>query len=400
MSTKIAPIRRCLNIMRIVFLKEAMENLRDRRAVVTTFLTAPLLVPLLFVVLLDHALQKDLGTSNQVLRVPIVGAQYAPHLLAALKAGGVVAEAGPTEPEQAVREKRVDLVLRIAEDFDQAWRDGKQVQVELIYDSSRTDVSASVSHVSELLQSYAWQQGAMRLLARGLSPVLSAPLLVARRDQASASSRGALWFNMLPCAFVLAMFAGGMYLAIDLTAGERERQSLEPLFINPAPGWQIFLGKLSAVCAFSTSSLLLSMLTMSIAIRFLPLERAGIELDMGFAFAGQVLLLELPMVLLLAALQSLVSIFAKSFREAQTYLSLLMLLPMLPSVLLMLQPMKAGGASYAIPLLGQHLAILDLIGRGRLPTSHLIVCSGGTLVAALAVVVVATRLFRPERLLT
>ncbi|MDI3262189.1 MAG: ABC transporter permease [Fulvimonas sp.] len=382
----------------VVYLKEVRENLRDRRTLTSAFLTGPLLTPLLFVVLINLAIHQQLEKAERPLKLPVIGASYAPNLVRALEAGGIVPQPPLADPEAAVRRQDVDLVLRIAPAYAAAWRKGEPVQVELIHDSSQRNAGTAVERVSRLIETYARQQGAMRLVARGLSPTLAAPVQVADRDQATAQSRAVLMFNMLPYLFVLTLFIGGMYLAIDLTAGERERQSLEPLFINPVPRGQIFLGKLAAICTFSAASLAISLLAFGMVGRFMPAERLGMEIDLGPGFALRVLVLQLPMIVLLAALQSLVAAFARSYREAQTYLSLLMLLPMLPSVLLMVLPLKPQAWMYAVPLLGQHLGILDLVrgdGLGLLPLSA---CLAGTAFVALLAVAATLRLYRSERL--
>jgi len=392
-----SPVRRRRAFL-TVFWKEVRENLRDRRTLISAFLTGPLLTPLIFVMLINVTIHRELDKAEQPLKVPVIGAQYAPNLVAALKAGGIEPQPAVANPEQAVRDQAADLVLRIAPGYAAAWRQGEPVQVELIYDSSQRDAGTAVERASNLVQSYARQQGMMRLVARGLSPTTAWPVQVARRDQATAQSRAVLLFNMLPYLFVLTIFIGGMYLAIDLTAGERERQSLEPLFANPVPRWKILLGKLAAIGAFSTVSLLICLLAFSLVGRFLPTDKLDMEIDLGWRFAAHVLLLQWPMIALLAALQSLVAAFAKSYREAQTYLSLLMMLPILPSIMLMVMPVKPRDWMYAVPLLGQHLGILDLLRGSGIGAAHLALCLAGTTLAALLAIAVAMQLYRAERL--
>jgi sodium transport system permease protein len=393
-STKVPRSRAFLT----VFLKEVKENLRDRRTLISAFLTGPLLGPILFVMLLNITLTRELDKAEKPLPVPVIGAEYAPNLIDALKAGGVVPGAPIADPERAVRKQDADVVLRIASDYGKAWRKGEPVQVELIYDSSQRDANTAVERVSQLVEGYARQQGAMRLVARGLSPSTAWPLQVARRDQATPQSRAVLMFAMLPYFFVITIFMGGMYLAIDLTAGERERQSLEPLFANPVARWKILSGKLAAICAFSTVSLLITLLAFAVVGRFIPAEKVGMELDLGLHFAAYVLLLMLPVVLLLAALQSMVAAFAKSYREAQTYLSLLMLVPIIPSLVLAVMPIKAQAWMYAMPLLGQSLGIMQLLRGDGVTTQQLGLCLAGTLAAAVISVLVTIQLYRSERL--
>lgn len=397
MSTATGKIRRGRAFL-TVFLKEVTENLRDRRTLMSAFLTGPLLGPLLFVMLINIALNRELDKAEKPLPVPVIGAEYAPNLVDALKAGGVVPGAAVADPQQTVRKQDADVVLRIAPGYGKAWRQGESVQVELFYDSSQREANTSVDRVTRLVEGYARQQGAMRLVARGLSPSTAWPLQVARRDQATPQSRAVLMFAMLPYFFVITIFMGGMYLAIDLTAGERERQSLEPLFANPVPRWKILCGKLAAICTFSTASLLITLVAFGVVGQFIPAEKIGMELDLGLHFATYVLLLMLPLVLLLSALQSMVAAFAKSYREAQTYISLLMLVPLIPSALLSFMPIKAQAWMYAIPLLGQNLGIMQLLRGDGVTGEQLGLCLAGSLAAALIAVLVTIQLYRSEKL--
>jgi sodium transport system permease protein len=397
MNTATSKTRRSRAIL-TVFLKEVKENLRDRRTLMSAFLTGPLLGPLLFVMLINVTLNRELDKAEKPLPVPVLGAEFAPNLLDALKAGGVVPGAAVADPEQAVRKQDADVVLRIASNYGKAWREGEPVQVELFYDSSQRAAGSSVERVTKLVEGYARQQGAMRLVARGLSPSAAWPLHVAKRDQATPQSRAVLLFAMLPYFFVITLFMGGMYLAIDLTAGERERQSLEPLFANPVPRWKILCGKLAAISVFSTASLLITLLAFAVVGQFIPAEKIGMELDLGVHFAAYVLLLLLPLVLLLSALQSMVAAFAKSYREAQTYLSLLMLVPIIPSAVLSFMPIKAQAWMYAVPLLGQNLGIMQLLRGDGVTGEQLGLCLVGSLVAAVIAVLATIQLYRSEKL--
>ncbi|WP_426285829.1 ABC transporter permease [Luteibacter sp. E-22] len=381
-----------------VYWKEVRENLRDRRTLVNALITGPLLGPVMFIMLMNVMVNRELAKSDRPISVPVIGADVAPNLVAALKGAGIDADPAVPDPENAVREQRADIVLRISPEYAQAWSKGQAVQVELIYDSSRRDASTPVARVRSVVESYGKREGAMRLIARGLSPTTAWPVQVADRDQATSQSRSALMFSFLPYFFVLTVFLGGMYLAIDLTAGERERQSLEPLFVNPVARWKILAGKLAAICTFSLVSLLLSVAAFATAPLFIPVEKLGIALDLGLRFGSQVVLLMLPLIVLLAALQSLVSAFAKSYREAQTYLSILMIIPVLPSALLSVIPVRAEPWMYAVPLLGQNLGIVQLLRGDGVPGWQLGLCLAGGFAAAVVAVWGTALLYRSERL--
>jgi sodium transport system permease protein len=189
-----------------------------------------------------------------------------------------------------------------------------------------------------------------------------------------------------------------MWLAIDSTAGERERASLEPLLINPVPRDRILLGKVMATSLFSLASLTLGLLAFMVAAWFLPTDQMGLSFSLGPRFVGTILPVMAPLVLLLSITQILVTAFARSAREAQTHLGLVQLVPLLPSVALSLMPIKPALWMYAVPLLGQQLTILQLL-RGEViaPLSALLTAAV-TLLVALAAFWGARRSYMTERL--
>ena len=205
-------------------------------------------------------------------------------------------------------------------------------------------------------------------------------------------------FSMLPYFFILGAFIGGMALAIDTTAGERERQSLEPLFANPVARSKILLGKLSATGSFALTTLLLSIIAFSIAGQFMPTEKLGMTLSIGPRFALLTLVVMLPLVFLIASLQTLAAAFAKTFREAQTYLSLLMFVPAVPTMLMSVFPFKVETWMYAVPLVGQQVTITRLM-RGEMVTSaEIALCFVCTSVASVIVYFITAHIYKGERL--
>ncbi len=381
-----------------VFAKECRESLRDRRVLINSLLLGPLIGPLLFLMLMRLVIGRELEKAEQPLPVVVVGAERAPELIGALRQMGLRPLPPVADPELAVREQRIDLALRIGADYGAAWRSGHPAQVELIYDSSRREAQGDVERLRGMLESYSRRNGALRLLARGLAPALATPLVLASRDTATSQARGALLFAMLPYMLVLTMFIGGLWLAIDSTAGERERQSLEPLLINPVPRDRILLGKLMATAAFSLASLTLGLLAFLFAGRLMPTEQLGLSVALGPHFFAVALPMLMPLVLLIGITQILIAAFARSVREAQTYLGLAQLVPLIPSIVLSVLPVKAQLWMYAVPLLGQQLAIMRLLRAEPVPGVALGVSALVTVLAALAVFVLARRVYNSERL--
>lgn len=387
-----------MNAIWTVFFKEVRENLRDRRTLINALITGPLLGPIMFVMLMNVIINRELDKADQPLKVPVIGAARAPNLINALKQQGLDPQPAIAHPEAAIHQQLADVILRIPKSYPGAFTKGEPAQVELIYDSSRRETDTPVKRLENMLKNYGRQTAAMRMVARGLSPATAVPIVVAERDQSTPQSRAGQLFSIIPYFFVLTVFLGGMYLAIDLTAGERERQSLEPLFVNPVARWRVLLGKLGAIGAFSTASLLLSVTAFGFAGHLVPTEKLGMALDLGPSFALTVLVLMLPLVALLGILQTLVAAFAKSYREAQTYLSILMIVPVLPSLLLSVIPVKAANWMYAVPLLGQQMGITALLRGGSVGGLQIGLALVSGLAAALVVWFITVRVYQSERL--
>jgi sodium transport system permease protein len=387
-----------MNAVLVVFRKECRESLRDRRVLLNALLLGPLLGPLLFVVLLRLTIARELDQAERSLPVAVVGAERAPNLIAALRSQGLEPLPAVADVESAVRSQRLDLALRITESYPADWQAGRPAQVELIYDSSRRDAGAQVQRLRAMLENYSRRTGAMRLMVRGLAPSLGSALAVAVRDQATPQGRGALLFAMLPYFLILSAFVGGLWLAIDSTAGERERSSLEPLLVNPVPRGQILAGKVLATSAFSLGSLSLSLVAFSVAGHFLPTGALALSLRLEPGVVGSILPIMVPLVLLLVVAQILVTSFASSAREAQTYLSLLQLLLVIPSVVLSILPLKPQLWMYAVPLLGQQLSIVQLLRGEALSASTTGLCAAVTLLAAVVAFRFARHNYESERL--
>ena len=381
-----------------VYLKECRESLRDRRVLLNALILGPLLGPLLFTIILRVTIGMELGRAEQPLPVVVIGAERAPNLIDALKQQGLVVRPPVDDVEGAIRDQSVALALRIGASFAEDWVAGRAAQVEVIFDSSRRDNGGQVGRLRAMLSYYARRTSAMRLVARGLSPAVTTPLVIADRDQATPQARGALLFAMLPYFLILNCFIGGMWLAIDSTAGERERQSLEPLLTNPVPRSQILLGKLVAAATFSFVSLTLGLTAFTVAAHFLPVQKLAMSLDIGPRVVATILPLMVPLVLLIVVTQILVSAFAKTFREAQTYLGLLQIVPIIPSVLLSVMPISPQPWMYAVPLIGQQLTVMQLLRGEVVAGQSLLWCTLTTLAAMILVFIATHRVYESERL--
>jgi len=381
-----------------VFVKEVRENLRDRRALGMALLYGPLFGPVLFAVMTAFIVGKQNEDAEKSLSIPVIGAEHAPNLIGFLRQQGVTIKAAPADPEGAIRAQDEDVIVRLTPAFGEAWLAGEPAKVDLLLDESRQTTRATLGRIRALLDAYSGQIAALRLQVRGIDPQLGRPLLIARHDLSTARSRGATLLAMLPYFLILCAFLGGMYLAIDATAGERERQSLEPLMTTPVAPGQIMTGKLAATFVFAAASVVTCIIAFAIGLKFVPTNDLGFDLDLSPLTALAVMALLMPIALLAAAVQTIIASFARSFREAQTYLQFLMIIPAIPSLMLVINPIKPLAWMLATPLLGQSL-LINQLARGDAPgLGAFALCTAGTLLAALAASALAVRLYSSERL--
>lgn len=382
----------------VVFIKEVRENLRDRRVLLSALLYGPLVGPILFAALTGFIIARQQELSDKTLELPVVGVEHAPNFVRWLAAEGVKIEPPPADAEAAVRDQLEDVVLRIPADYGERWNRGESARLELLYDRSRQQAQTSVGRVQKLVAEYGSQTASLRLRLRGLSPEVAAPVQIVERDVSTPQSRGATLMAMLPYFLVLSAFIGGMYLAIDTTSGERERQSLEPLLITPVPRAQIMAGKMLATAAFALASLLVCVAAFVVSVRFVPVDALGINLRLSAQVSLLIALVVAPVALLAASSQTVVASGARSFREAQTYLQFLVLLPAVPSVLLAVNPMKPELWMYATPMFSQSVLINELVRGDAVSLPHLLVSMLTTVLLALALAWIAVKLYQRERI--
>ncbi|MDE2055591.1 MAG: ABC transporter permease, partial [Xanthomonadaceae bacterium] len=150
-----------MSAMLTVWWKEVRENLRDKRTVFSALVWGPLFGPVFFAVMMNTLVTHELKKAEGPLKVPVIGAQYAPNLIEALKQQGLVPQAPLADPDKAVRERDADVVLRIPADYGKAWTKGEPAQVELIYDASQQGSSTPRQRLQDMLKRYGAEQGAL-----------------------------------------------------------------------------------------------------------------------------------------------------------------------------------------------------------------------------------------------
>jgi sodium transport system permease protein len=385
-----------------VFVKEFRENLRDRRTLMSAIIFGPLLGPVLIASMLSLSFRNAGAQGERPLHLTVSHAERAPHLVAYLRQFNV--RISTVDEDQAAARRQVaahrgEQVLLVPDEFGARLEAGKPSPLLLFADESDTGSARNVERIAGLINRYGETIARLRLVARGLDPLLTTPIVLHPVDISTPAARSALMLGMLSYLVLLTTLMGGMYLAIDTTAGERERGSLEPLLTVPVRREYLIYGKIMAACAYMTLSLTLTVTAFAIALRFVGLERLGMSVDLGpWVVLGMVLAC-LPFVPLGAALMTLVAAFTRSYREAQTYVGLVLLIPTLPLIFAAVLGLQPRAALMAVPSLGQHFIILSLIRMEPLPAAFVALSVCSTLALGALLVFAAGRLYRREALL-
>jgi sodium transport system permease protein len=380
----------------IVARKELVDLFRDRRTVLMGLLLMPLLIPSLILGAGSLAERRARTQLESTLELPVIGAEHAPNLIKYLYAQNIEVRAAPDDPDAEVRAQTYDAILRISPDYGERWRASRTAQVELIYDSSRRDSQIPVARVRAAIEQYNRTLGVLRSIERGVSPEVLQPVRIAQRDVATPESKRGMLLAFLPYLLILSSFLGGAYLVIDVTAGERERQSLEPLLATPAPRAGIMSGKILAAIAFGMLSLLLILAALKVSLIVAPGQMRLVELSWPLLF--QLLIVLLPMVLIGTTLLTLIAASVKSVKEAQSYMSVLMLLPIVPTIILLVNPIKNQLWQFVVPFLAQNQLILRLVRGEVVSGQEWAVYMAAGFGLGLVLWVFAARLYHQEKL--
>ncbi len=383
-----------------VFRKEFRENLRDRRSLIATLVIGPLLMPGLIAVALSIAIHHGRRTGQPV-RLVVSHAARAPHLLAFLRQFDVRLRSLETSRPAARRivEKRHEPLLYVPRNFGARLAAGKPASLRLYADESDRSEQEAVERVSRIVGLYGGAIAKLRLMARGLDPMLLTPIIVHPIDVSTPQSRSALALGMLSYVILLTMLMGGLYVAIDATAGERERGSLEPLLSLPVEREQLVYGKMLAAAAMMLLSLTLTVSAFALMLRHIGLDSMGMSVNLSAGVVAAIVLYSMPLIPLGAALMTLVASFTRSYREAQTYVPLVLLIPPLQLMFASILGLRPSLALMTVPFLSQHFLIMSLLRAQALPAPYVALSVGVSLLPGALLVWLAGRLYRRERLL-
>ena len=382
-----------------IFLKEMRETLREKRNV-GLLLFVTLMYPVMFGFLMQQIIDRNTRSEREGIELAVIGAAKAPTLMAQLKQKNItVVDTAPMDEaaiEALLQKGKVAGVLRLSEKFTDNYTAMRPARIELWYDSA-AEKGAQRREIEDVLEAYGANVASARLLAHGVSPATLAPIEVQRYDTGTNASRSAAVIgSMLSMLFFPAFFCG-MSAAVDSTAGERERRSMEVLMAQPARAWEIVTGKWLMAGALAIIGLTLELILSHVVLSWLPLEELGMSWGLNWLDVAKVCIVALPLALLAAALQIALAMNAKSFKEAQSLLSIVLFLPMLPGVVVSMMELKTALWMYAVPMLSNQTLLREMAKGVEVGTLPFVLTFLSAALPTLAVVAFAGWRMKSER---
>jgi sodium transport system permease protein len=382
-----------------VMLKELKETSRDKR-VLGLIAVFVFMYPIMLGYILKQQIDRATKPEREGIEMVVINEALAPNLMAQLKQKNVHVTPHEDMDEEAIgetlKQRKVAAVLRIHKKFAEDYQAMRPARVELWFDSA-SDNGSRQRDIEDVLAAYTSNIASARLLAHGVSPATLSPVTVQRYDTGGTAARSAVMIGAILGFMFLPAFLCGMSAAIDSTAGERERRSLEVLMAQPASTWQLLSGKWLAASSLAVVGVTLELMLAHGILSYLPLEEAGMSWRVSTLDLAWVCLVSAPLSLFAGALTIVLAMNAKSFKEAQTQASMIVLLPMLPGLAVSMMELKTATWMYMVPLLANQTLLKELtkgVETGVLP---FVLTLFSSLLPALALMAFASWRMKSER---
>ncbi|WP_426321267.1 ABC transporter permease [Pseudoduganella sp. R-43] len=352
----------------IVLRKELVETLRDRRAL-SLLLLFVLMYPILVGFMLQRQIDRATKPEREGVELAVIGSEQAPTLMNQLRQRNVniteLEAMGEEDINALLRKQTVTAVLRLTPEFAENYHAMRPARVELWFDSA-SDSSRKIDEVEYVLRDYSRNIASARLLAHGVSPVNLNPVLVQRYDAGTSASRSANTISTMLGIFFIPAFMFCMSTAVDSTAGERERRSLEVLMAQPLRPADLIVGKWLAASLLSIVGITLELAIAHGILKWLPLEEIGLSWRLGWRDLAMVCLASATLSLFAAALEIALAINARSFKEAQTLVSFTMIVPLVPVILVPMMNLTNSWWMYMVPVLSNQTLLRELAKGGSI----------------------------------
>jgi sodium transport system permease protein len=383
----------------IVFLKEFRETSRDRRSLGLLVLFT-LMYPVMLGIILNQQIKRATRPEREGMELAVINSVQAPNLVAQLKQKNITVQPmGPMDDEaitELLRSRKVVALLRITDKYAENYQAMRPARVELWFDSA-SENGPRQRDVEEVLHAYSTSVASARLLAHGVSPATVAPVQLQRYDTGTNAARSAGLIGTILGFLFFPAFICGLSAAVDSTAGERERRSLEVLMSQPARAWELVAGKWLAAASLAVIGITLELFLAHAILSWLPLEEIGMSWRVTTADLLLVCLASVPLSLLAAALQIAVAMNAKSFKEAQSVLSFVLLVPMVPGIAVSMLELKSSLWMYVVPMLSNQTLLREIAKGEDIGALPFALTFASAMLPALAAVAFASWRMKSER---
>lgn len=381
---------------KIIYRKELTDTLRDRRAMMALFffvVGAPLFLLLVFYMV-------SLSDEERATRVFVEGLDRAPGLVAFLEKRGI-------EIKPHVRETQIpgqipaggDGILVIPEDYEDLLKTGQPALLTYFSQETSKDSLDRSRAILGAVQGFGSHLVRVRLVSRGIPVVLMQPIQLQTVNIARDNFLSRFMGQFLLLIVIFAPFSSGMSVAIDVLAGERERNSLQPLLALPVSALTLTLGKWAVVATFGITGTLATALILFAELNFMPAELIAFDVHTGPRILLLLILQLVPLAMFVGAMQMFLSILAKSFREAQTLLSIIMMVPFVSIYIKILADDKIPSFVQYLPILSDMESARSLIFEGRMALDHFLIAFLVSLVGTGLALFMTVRRLESERLL-
>ena len=359
----------------IILIKELTDMIRDRRTMFMMVVMPLVVIPLLAITAIKLTQSQIEKAKDKELRVAVIGETAAPELFKRLSKEEnffLVTMTNADSARAMTAEQTLDGVVIIPQDFSEFVEGDKQATIRLIFKSSES-LNAARRRIEAIIDQYDREIVNERIGRLQLDETLFDAIAIEREDVASTEEKFAENAGgFLPYIFIIFGFMGSIYPALDLGAGEKERGTLETILSSPASRFDIVMGKFLVVLLFSIATAFLAMLGVLIMVyQFLPTIETNITqtvMDMlGPRRIFIIMSMVLPVSAFFAAMALAISIFAKSFKEAQSMMAPLNIIIILPAMIGMLPGFKLSAVTAAIPILNLSLATKAILGGSADP---------------------------------
>ncbi|HYM47199.1 MAG TPA: ABC transporter permease subunit [Burkholderiaceae bacterium] len=381
-----------------VFRKELKDAVRDRRTwlivLVTSILAGPLTLFLLSIFI------SSVEESAAKREIYVANSSAAPTLINFLQRAGATVKDAPDDYAAQVKSGRLqNAVIVVPANFEARLAAGETVRLQVMFDETATKAQPATRATLNIVRGFTRELGVQRLLARGVSPQVMAAIEIEEVNLASSQARGAQLLFLIPWLALLGSVAGAISVAIDVTAGERERGSLEPLLMNPVSTGAVVLGKWAVVALCSATVVVLTLIGFKASMQFIRSENLSALMQFGLSEFALFIVMLLPFSAMIASLNMLAATYGRSHKEAQTYATYLAMLVNFTPIVPLFISIRDAAWQLFVPAMAQQAVMMRAL-RGETISAVDILLPGGMALAITALALAAqAQLLRNERII-